>query len=149
MFCPRSNSNENSVSPLEGIVRVLLSSTSSMSVRQSLLLGGEAGLRMSEIPALHWGDFDMKDARSIVVAQRTREDDEELPAQSWQSRTAPLARRLAAVVRDRPRHLRDPHLFLDRGAHLTRQQIRTRGNTTATLRGVKRKPPRRSPCEAV
>lgn len=104
-----------------------------------VLLAGDAGLRMSEIRALHRGDLELGAQRSTVMVQRSREDDEEIPTKGWTIRTVPLTRRLAAALRSLPRHLRDPHVFLNREGHpLTRKELEVRVWQAQRAAGLKR-----------
>ncbi|MCH9679974.1 MAG: site-specific integrase [Deltaproteobacteria bacterium] len=91
-----------------------------------LLLGVDAGLRMSEIRALQWGDLALQD-RPTVTVSRTREGDEEYPPKGWASRVVPLSVRLVDVLGSVVRNLADPHVLLDRwGKPLTRRMVGTR-----------------------
>ncbi len=100
-----------------------------------ILLGGRAGLRMSEIRALHWSDCDLG-RRPQLVVQRTREDDEELPPKGWRTRVVPMTPDLAQALRSLPRHLHDPHVLLHEGRPLTRKQVRTRLNRVQRAAGL-------------
>lgn len=88
-----------------------------------VLLGLDAGLRMSEIRALQWPDLVLT-GRPTVTVSRTREGDEEYPPKGWRSRVIPLSQRLVQALRLLPRHLHDPHVLLDRRRRpLTRNQV--------------------------
>lgn len=98
-----------------------------------LLLGVDAGLRMSECRALQWSDLELG-KRPTVTVSRTREDgegegdeDEEPPPKGWRSRTLKLTPRLVASLSSVPRSDDDPHIFLDRwGQPFTRRMVARR-----------------------
>ena len=71
----------------------------------TVLLGGEAGLRCSEIRALRWSDIDLKHGRLTVSRALWR--NEEGPPKGGRSRTIPLAPRLHEALKEH-RHLRSP-----------------------------------------
>lgn len=101
-----------------------------------VLLGGQAGLRMSEIRALQWSDCDLGD-RSQIVVQRTREDDEELPPKGWRTRVVPMTPDLLEALQALPRHPHDPHVLLDeQGRPLTRRKLRARFNEAQREAGL-------------
>jgi integrase len=79
-----------------------------------LLLGADAGLRMSEIRALRWRDLQLK-GRPVVHVARTRdygkdedaededaEEDDGHSRKSWRSCTVPLSDRLVRAARGSP-----------------------------------------------
>lgn len=100
-----------------------------------VLLGGQAGLRMSEIRALHWTDCDLG-SRPQLVIQRTREDDEELPPKGWRTRVVPMTPDLRQALQRLPRHPHDPHVLLHEGRPLTRNHVRTRFNRVQRSTGL-------------
>ena len=98
-----------------------------------VLLGIDAGLRMSECRALQWSDLDLGPQPRVEVS-RSREDgegedgeDEETAPKGRKPRTLRLTSRLAAALRRLPRHLHDPHVLLDQdGETLTRRMVHGR-----------------------
>jgi integrase len=100
-----------------------------------VLLGGHAGLRMSEIRALHWTDCDLGKRPQLVV-QRTREDDEELPPKGWRTRVVPMTPDLRQALQHLPRHPHDPHVLLHEGRPLTRNHVRSRFNRVQRSTGL-------------
>lgn len=100
-----------------------------------VLLGGQAGLRMSEIRALHWTDCDFG-SRPQLVIQRTREDHEELPPKGWRTRVVPMTPDLRQALQRLPRHSHDPHVLLHAGRPLTRNHVRSRFNRVQRSTGL-------------
>lgn len=101
-----------------------------------VLLGGRAGLRMSEIRALQWSDCDLG-LRPQIVVQRTREDDEELPPKGWRSRVVPMTPDLQQALGALPRYSHDPHVLLHDGRPLTRNNVRLRFNRVQRSAGLR------------
>ena len=98
-----------------------------------VLLGIDAGLRMSECRALQWSDLDLGSPPRVEVS-RSREDgegddgeDEETAPKGRRPRTLRLTSRLVAALRRLPRHLHEPHVLLDQdGQPLTRRIVHGR-----------------------
>ena len=74
----------------------------------SVLLGGEAGLRCSEMRPLTWSDLDLK--RGTLTVSRALWRNHEGPPKSGRARMIPLAPRLWDALRTH-RHLRAPHIL--------------------------------------
>lgn len=92
-------------------------------VEVQVLLGVDAGLRMSEIRALQWSDLALR-GRATVTVSRTREGKEEYAPKGWTSRVVPLSERLVEALERVVRNLRDPHVLLDDdGEPLTRRMV--------------------------
>ncbi len=88
-----------------------------------VLLGVDAGLRMSEIRALQWTDLVLH-GRAAVTVSRTREGDQEYAPKGWKSRVVPLSTRLVEALGRVVRNLKDPHVLLGRyGEPLTRRMV--------------------------
>ena len=63
----------------------------------------------------------------MIRVQRSREETEDLATKGWKSRSVGMTPRLAEALQAMPRHLLDPHVFVDRwGEPLTRRMVRTR-----------------------
>lgn len=114
------------------VERLIAAADTRPDVLALVLFGVDAGLRMSECRALQWSDLQLE-GRPMVVVSRTREDgegggvDDEPPPKGWTSRAVKLTPRLVAALAALPRHIRDPHLFLDRwGQPLTRRMVARR-----------------------
>lgn len=102
-----------------------------------LLLGVDAGLRMSEIRALQWTDLSLR-GRATVTVSRTREGNEEYAPKGWKSRVVPLSPRLVEALERMVRNLRDPHVLLDRYSRpLTRWMVADRFEKVKEEAGVK------------
>ncbi|MCH9679972.1 MAG: site-specific integrase [Deltaproteobacteria bacterium] len=101
-----------------------------------LLLGVDAGLRMSETRALQWSDLILEGRPTVTVA-RTRDDSEEHAPKGWRSRTIPLTPRLVEALRGLPRHPHDPHVLLSRrGTPLSRRVVGLRFHKIRTAAAV-------------
>ncbi len=86
------------------------------------LLGGEAGLRCSEIRPLLWSDLELKQGRLTVSRAMWRSH--EGPPKGGRSRTIPLAPRLHEALQTH-RHLKAPHvLCTQRGSRPAASTVR-------------------------
>ncbi|MCH9687343.1 MAG: tyrosine-type recombinase/integrase [Deltaproteobacteria bacterium] len=74
----------------------------------TVLMGGEAGLRSSEMQGLQWSDIDLK--RDTLRVRRGVWRGQEGPTKGNRSRTIPLAERLSAALA-KHRHLRSPYVL--------------------------------------
>jgi len=88
----------------------------------AILLGGDAGLRLGEIRALQWDDFDRRTDR--ITIGRALWQSIEGTTKGWNLRTIPLTPRLASALREL-RHLRGPYVLADvDGRPLTMEVMR-------------------------
>ena len=88
----------------------------------AILLGGDAGLRLGEIRALRWDDFDRRTDR--ITIGRAMWQDTEGTTKGWNLRTIPLTKRLTAALREL-RHLRGKYILADAdGEPLTMEMMR-------------------------
>ncbi len=65
------------------------------------------GMRLGEVLGLHWEDVDFKRGQIRVVSRTAR------PTKTRESRSIPMNRSLAEVLRRHPRRLDTPYLFYD------------------------------------
>ncbi len=89
----------------------------------TVLLGGEAGLRVGEIVGLEWSDIDLK--RGTLTVNRSVWRGMVTPPKGGRSRMVPLATRLHEALRQH-RHLRGPRVLYT---------VRGRPPGTTTVRG--------------
>lgn len=77
----------------------------------AILLGLDAGMRLSEVRALQWSDLDLG-KRPAVTIERSRDIDTEGPTKGGKARHVPLTPRLVAALKAHPRGLHDPHVIV-------------------------------------
>lgn len=82
----------------------------------AILLGLDAGMRLSEIRALQWTDIDLTGRRAMITVERSRgKGNKEGPTKGGKARHVPMTPRLAAALGAQVRATHDPHVLLAKG----------------------------------
>ena len=96
--------------------------TGNPNVLLTVLLGGEAGLRCSEMRPLAWSDLELQ--RGLMTISKGMWRNHEGPPKGGRIRTVPLAPRLREALQQH-RHLRSPHvLCTQRGTRPSASTVR-------------------------
>jgi len=100
-----------------------------------VLLGGQAGLRASEIVGLQWQDIDW--TRGQICVRHSAHREELLPPKNRRVRFIPMTNDLRQALQGYPRHVRSARvLWKDDGSPLTRQGAWSRVRYAAHRAGV-------------
>lgn len=102
----------------------------------AILLGLDAGMRLSETRALQWTDIDLVSPRpSVTVARSRGRFDSEGPTKGGKARHVPLTTRLADALRGHE-HEADPHVLLHNGVPWKRPDLARLGRKVVKAAGI-------------